>query len=858
MMLFENLLQDLRYGGRMLFRNAAFTAVSVFTLALGIGINTAAFTAYKALVRRPLDARDPAQMVNLGLTLQSEANASQFSYPDYEAYRDQLQCFSGLIASSHDLLKLTEAGGVLSGRSSAAGSLFGRLGLLPPGFKSAEVADTLIVSENYFSVLGVTPLRGTTFESIGAHELTASPAVLISENYWQRRFASDPAVLGKTIRLNGAPFTIIGVTPHDFVGTSMEAPDFWLPLSLEPLVHPDADPLHNREDLNLRLFGRLAPGLSMPQAQAETNLVVSRLRTLHDVNSEWSRPAAALITPGSPLPGKMAPGLKFTILLIMVAVTMVLVIACANVASLQLARATARQGELSTRLSMGASRGRLVQQLLTESALQGLLAGMIAFPSTWAILKVGANLFTQAFPVEAGTLVLHVAPDLEIFAYVLAISVFAGLLFGLAPALESSRSALFSAVRGKAGSAPIRSRRLQELLIASQVAVCLVLMIAGSMLIRSSLHTLGMPTGYDGKRVVDLDFRFSEGSKYTAEQKLAIVRELRTRVAAVPAVVAITTARAPDDSNVRAAAVSLNGENPTSKNKQGILYYTWVQPNYFRTLGVAILLGEGFADDTQKGEHSVVLSESAARQLWPGGNPIGRSLRLGTGEQFHNKADLLPDGPTWQVIGVANDTRGVELDGSDAAQVYLPLPEDRIQDYPILLRTQSDPMLLSRAIGDAVASVDADLIVSTSTLQDMLRQTPPFLGTMFAALIANTIGLFGLVLAAMGIYGTISYIAVLRTREVGIRMAIGAQKWDILGLMMRDSTRPVLAGLAVGMLLAVGASYLLRAVLYGVHLVDSVSFLGASLLFLIIALLATLPASSRATRVDPMVALRYE
>jgi putative ABC transport system permease protein len=210
------------------------------------------------------------------------------------------------------------------------------------------------------------------------------------------------------------------------------------------------------------------------------------------------------------------------------------------------------------------------------------------------------------------------------------------------------------------------------------------------------------------------------------------------------------------------------------------------------------------------------------------------------------------------VIGVANDTRGVELDGSDAAQVYLPLPEDRVQDYPILLRTQSDPMLLSRAIDDAVASVDADLIVSTSTLQDMLRQTPPFLGTMLAALVANTIGLFGLVLAAMGIYGTISYIAVLRTREVGIRMAIGAQKWDILGLMMRDSTRPVLAGLAVGMLLAVGASYLLRAVLYGVHLVDTVSFLGASLLFLIIALLATLPASSRATRVDPMVALRYE
>jgi MacB-like periplasmic core domain len=326
----------------------------------------------------------------------------------------------------------------------------------------------------------------------------------------------------------------------------------------------------------------------------------------------------------------------------------------------------------------------------------------------------------------------------------------------------------------------------------------------------------------------------------------------------VPGVVAITSARAPDDYGVRAAAVSLNGEHPTSKNRQGILYYTWVQPNYFGTLGVAILLGEGFGDDTHKGEHSVVLSESAARKLWPGRNPIGRSLRLGTDQQFHNKGDLLPDGPTWRVIGVATDTRGVELDGSDAAQVYLPLPEGRIQDYPILLRTQSDPMLVSRAMDDVVASVDPDLVVSSFTLEEMLRQTPPFLGALSAALIACTVGLFGLVLAAMGIYGTISYIAVLRTREVGIRIAIDAQKRDILGLMLRDSTRPVLAGLGVGMLLAVGASYLLRAVLYGVHLVDSVSFLGASLLFLTIALLATLPASVRATRVDPMAALRYE
>lgn len=233
-------------------------------------------------------------------------------------------------------------------------------------------------------------------------------------------------------------------------------------------------------------------------------------------------------------------------------------------------------------------------------------------------------------------------------------------------------------------------------------------------------------------------------------------------------------------------------------------------------------------------------------------------LRLGTGEQFHSEGELLPDGPSWQVIGVAADTRGVEFDGSDSAQVYLPLPENRLEDYPILIHTRSDPLPLTHAIDSVVSSVDPNMVASTATLEEMLRQTGPFLGATFAAAFALTVGFFGLLLASMGIYGTVSYIAALRTREIGIRMAIGAQKRDILALIMRDSTRPVLAGLIIGMLLAVEASHLLRGVLYGLNTVDATSFLGASFLVLAIALLATWPPSRRATRVDPMVALRYE
>jgi len=858
MILAETLLQDLRYGVRILFRNIGFTTVSVLALALGIGVNTGTFTAYKVLVARSLDARNPGRMINLTLILQSGASSFLFSYPDYEAYRDHVRTCSGLIAWSNNQLTLTDAGGIVSERSAAAGSLLGKLGLLPPAVSNAEFAGTFIVSENYFSVLGVSTLRGRAFESIPSSELAASPSVLISENYWQRRFASDPAVLGKTIRLNGASFTIVGITPHDFVGTSVAVPDFWLPLSLEPLIHPDSNPLHDRESLRLRVFGRLAPGIEMRQAQAEITLLASQLRSLHDSNSELSRPATALILPGSPLPGKLPSALRFTVLLIMIAAGMVLVIACSNVASLQLARATTRQSELSMRLSLGASRGRLIRQLLTESALLGLLAGLIALPCTWAILKAGATMFTQAFPIEVGTIVLHVTPDFGVFAYVLVISVCAGLLFGLAPAYESSRSALFSAIKANAGSSPLRSRRLRNLLVASQVAVSLVLMIAGSMLTRSSLHALSMPTGYDGKHVVDLDFRFPEGSKYSADRKIAVVRELRTRVAALPGVAAITSARAPDDNNIRSAAVSFNGEKPSPSNMQGILYYTWIQPNYFETLGIPLLFGRGFQPQTGQPERSVILSESAARLLWPGRNVVGRSLSLGTDQRFHTKGELLPDGPTWKVIGVAGDTRGIEMDGSDSAQIYLPLPEDRLRDYPILIRTQANPMLITRAIDSVVPSVDPGLLSSTSTLQEMLRQTPPFLGSALAAGVAITVSLFGLLLAVMGIWGTVSYIVVLRTREIGIRMAVGAQKHDVLGLVLRESTRPVLFGLILGMVLAVGASYLLRGILYGLGRVDGISFIGVSLLFLTIALLAAYPPSRRAMRVDPIVALRHE
>jgi len=360
----EDGARDARYAIRLLQRSPGFTAAGVLALALGIGINTTVFTAYRAMVARQLDARDPGELVNLALAHPSGATAFTFSYPDYETYRDASRSFSGLIAYSPDRLTLSNAGAAVSQRAAAAQSGAGRIGLVPSGVGNAEFASTYVVSENYFAVLGVGAVRGRTFDLIDPADLIASPSVLISENYWERRFGSDPGVIGRVIHLNGAPVTIVGMTPRDFVGTGIAVPAFWLPIHLAPLVHADDNWLRDRENEKYRLFARLAPGATLGQAQAEVNGLADRLRALHVSSSDSAQPATALVWPGSPfpLPLRQYGGLSFAIALLMGAAAMVLAVACANVGSLQLARSRSRQDELHTRLSLGASRSRVIRQ----------------------------------------------------------------------------------------------------------------------------------------------------------------------------------------------------------------------------------------------------------------------------------------------------------------------------------------------------------------------------------------------------------------------------------------------------------------------------------------------------------------
>lgn len=392
-----------------------------------------------------------------------------------------------------------------------------------------------------------------------------------------------------------------------------------------------------------------------------------------------------------------------------------------------------------------------------------------------------------------------------------------------------------------------------------QVALSLVLMIIGTMFVRGAVNSLAMKTGYDSKHVVQLDFQFPKSARYTAARRVALISDMQMRMTALPAVTRVTSGRPPGYAGFRtAAAPKIGEEKGTATVAQSILHYTYIQAGYFETLGIPVFLGRGFERQTQNGQ-SVILSESAAKQIFRGENSLGRSIRLGvTDERMHSSSELISDGASYEVVGVARDARGSEFDGSDSKQIYLLLAHDQLDGRPLLIRVESNPVQMLAAINRVIAAIDPAIIVTSSTLEDALRRSPPFFVSSLAAAIASGIGLLGLLLALIGIFGTVSHVVALRTREVGIRMAVGAQRHDVLRLILRESTQPVVAGLMAGIVLAAGVVYLLRGILYGINAVDGVYFVVVSGSFLVVALLASYPPAHRAMRVDPVVALRYE
>jgi predicted permease len=465
-----------------------------------------------------------------------------------------------------------------------------------------------------------------------------------------------------------------------------------------------------------------------------------------------------------------------------------------------------------------------------------------------------------SLPLEWGSIAMHVEPDAHVFAYVFAVSLFAGVLFGLAPAVESSRPDLSSALKdeGARFAFRLRNARLRDLLVGTQVAMCLFLLVGAGLLIRGSIRAATISPGYETKKVVWFDINYPPGFGYTHAKQLSEIRQLQSRFRNLPAVRAVTSGNAPDGGGLRTATVGMDHAKPSQGDSARRLYYSYVAPNYFQTLSIPLLRGRSFSEGESTPEPVAILSESAAEALWPGKDALGRTLTLDASSEFHSSGELIPAGLAYQVVAVVRDSRGSIPGGDDARKVYLPLPPDRIDNVSLLVRSDGDPKQLIAQLSKQVQLVDGNLVVYAETLGGLLTSTPTFVISRLSALFASIVGVLGLCLACVGIYGTVSYAVVQRTKEVGIRMALGARKGDVLNLILRESGRPVLIGILAGMMMAVAAGRILRALLFGMSTVDPASFFGVGALFLLIALLAAYVPARAATLVDPIVALRCD
>jgi len=835
----EQLFQDLGYALRTFRRSPAFTLVAVLSLALGIGANTAIFGLINALLLRELPVQEPSRLAAVGdptrVGSMSTGNVRNdlMSWPLYRDIRDQSHVFTDVLAS-------------------------GRTGKLVVGVDSGSTQEETVrgrfVSGNYFSVLGVPAFRGRTFTAQEDRASGSAPFVVISHAYWQRRFAGEPRTIGRTITLNKQPFTIIGVAPPGFFGDIVgTATDAWIPLSMQPQVVRGRD-YHDRWDVSwLLLLGRLRPGVSLEQARAEVNVLFPRIlkeRTGSGISADQLPSADRMqveVTSGAAGFSYLRRELAQPLFILMAMVALVLMVACANVANLLLERSMARQKEIAVRLALGAGRARLIRQLLTESVLLagfgGALGVLFAFWAGRALLR----LFGGAGSVAA----IDLRPDLPILAFTAAVAILTGVLFGLAPALRATRvelaPTLKESARSVAGQGSGGRWPLGKLLVVTQFALSLLLVVGAGLFVRTLRNLERLDLGYprDGLLLMNVD---PLAAGYEGARLESSPRDLVDRLRAIP--------------GVSAAAFSDNGifsgtESSTTLRIEGFaapadgnpsINYDVVGAGYFATVGIPILLGRDVGPDDGPGAPGVaVINEAMAEKYFAGASPLGRRLVL--------------EGPPevqYQVVGVARNARDHELRGPVPPRAYLSLQRyaDLESDFNVEIRTR-EPAAMVDPIRQAMRAYDPDLPMrDLEPLTTMIDDT--IVNERIIARLSAVFGLVALLLAAIGLYGVISYTIARRINEIGIRMALGARRERVLWMVLRETLLLALVGIAIGVPAALGASRAVADRLFGLSAADPATLAVAVGVLLLVALCAGLVPGSRATRVDPVQLLRYE
>lgn len=814
----DTLLQDLRYALRLLLKNPGFTAVAVLSLALGIGANTAIFSLVNAVLLRPLPVEKPDEMVMV-LTGRAEGMNFNFSYPLYTDFRDQNNVFSGLMAHSAISVSLSDG-------------------------RQTERIKGEIVSGNYFDVLGIKVSLGRTFAPEEDKTLGAYPVVVLGDGLWQRRFGSDRSLIGKAIRINNQNFTVVGIAPKGFTGMNLgEVAEVWVPLMMQPQVATWLRDINSRGGSWLYMVGRLKPGMSLVQANAGLDALFQQLKQLNP------RPADlhTVLRPGrqgqSGLPEAMSRPLR----LLMGAVGLILLIACANIANLLLARASVRRKEVAVRLALGASRGRLMRQLLTESIVLALVGGGAGL----LLALLTSDVLLAYIPTESATLMaMDVSPDTRVLAFTLLLSLVTGVVCGLAPAWQASKPDVLPALKDEMVTLSRSHRRfgLRNVLVIAQVALSLILLIGAGLFLRTLQKLRGMDLGFTAKtQNVLLVSAELEPPRYDRNRGQEFYRLLTERLNAMPSVRSVSWASVPPvNEGGSRTTMFMPGYQPGPDEDMELNYMT-VGLNYFSTLGIPLVRGRDFnSQDTPTSAKVVIINETMARRYWPGQEAVGKRINLGDAQ-----------GLSLEVIGVAKDGKYRNLREEPRPSFYASLTQQYSPYMTLHLNTAGDPRELIPAVRREVQAVDKELpIFNFKTLSDQIDTA--LARERMATTLCGWLGMLALLLAATGVYGVMAYTVSRRVREIGVRMALGAQPKDVLKLVLGDSLLTISIGIALGLVAAFYATGALSSLLFGVSATDPLTFAGIALLLMAVAMLASYIPARRAMKVDPMVALRYE
>ena len=819
----ENLIKDVRYGVRMLMKNPGVTLVAVITLALGIGANTAIFSGVNAFLMRPLSVPNAGELIRPLEVAEDRGLTDEMSYPDYLEYSSQATSFTGLAAED-----------MISAAVDAE--------------NQSDVIWGQVVSANYFDVLQVKPILGRTFLPGEDKTIGANNVVVLSHSFWQRRMGADQNIVGKLVQFNNRGYQVIGVAPPTFVGTKFALSlDFWTPMSMAEDLRRNPGILAERGSHWMNVIGRLKPGVSIAQASAEVNAIAARLNQSYPDDRASSTTAVVM----AEVDGRwedMGSVFKSASAIAMAIVGLILLIACANVANLMLARAAGRRKEIGIRLALGANRLRLVRQLLTESMLLSIAGGALGL-----LLALWITRLMEGFiPVLEYNIVSNFfALDSRALVFTLVISLGTGLVFGLAPAWQSSNPDVVPVLKGDPDAARRGKRKafgLRNILVVAQVALSLVVLVCGGLFIKSFRKAQTMDPGFDNQKglIVSLSPTLLG---YENEQSRQFYRQVLERVSHVPGVDAVSYAQTLPlgDSSNSTGPVLKEGETLAKGSAGRVIMTNVVSPGYFKTMQIPILDGRDFDDrDQPKTQRVIIVNQKMAEQLWPGESAIGKRIFIGA--DSHDASE---------VIGVVKTGKYRALAEDPKPFFYYSMGQLRPRPMAMVMRASVDPRSLAGTIRGEVQAIDRRVPLSGVKTMDE-HKTYALWAPNMAASFSVAFAVVAILLSAVGLYSVMAYVVSQRTREVGIRMALGANRGDVMKMITRQGMRLAAVGVVIGLLLALALAQVLSSLLIGISGYDVTTFVLVPALLAAVALLACYLPARRATKVDPLVALRYE